>query len=70
MSDLTKVATAFMLINKHGDVVMAEPGKCRREAWGNVRRKYGAFATLQFKKRGYRPEQVSIMVNMRSEWRW
>lgn len=67
---LHKLASGFMLVNKHGDVVMADPGSSRREAWRNVRVKYGAHATLQYKKRGYRPEPIQIMGNERSEWRW
>lgn len=70
MTELHKLKDAFMLVNKHGDVVMAAPGASRREAWFNVRKLYGAYATLQYKKRGYMPEPIQIMVKQRSDWRW
>lgn len=70
MREKQVLAKVFMLVNKHGDVVIAEPGQSRRAAWANVRAKYGAHGALQFKRRGYLPEEVQIITDMRSEWRW
>lgn len=70
MHKMKHLKKAFMLVNQHGDLVMAAPSTTRRGAWANVRERFGAVATLHYKKHGYRPEEVSFSVPENVEWRW
>lgn len=60
----------FMLVNKHGDVILHAPATTRRMAWKYARAQYGAHACLVFKRRGYRPHFVNIHCNEEEFKRW
>jgi hypothetical protein len=60
----------FMLVNAHGDVIMAAPAQTRRMAWKFARMQFGTHACLVFKRRGYRATEVNISCDERRVPQW
>jgi hypothetical protein len=64
------LGTAFMLVNKHGDMIKHAPASTRRLAWRHARAQFGAYACLVFKRRGYKPIEVHFYCDERSMTSW
>lgn len=63
-------AQQWVIANQHGDVVAGSNATTRFRAWQNVRQRYGAYETLQLRRRHYAAVRCSITYDKRSELSW